>query len=40
MDKGPGGAAQKILAELGLAAESSIIVIDARVDNKPSGSTA
>jgi len=32
--------AQKILAELGLASESSIVVIDARADNKPSGSTA
>lgn len=34
------GRAQKILAELGLASESSIVVIDARADNKPSGSTA
>jgi hypothetical protein len=29
-----------VLTELGLAAEPSIVVIDARADNKPSGSTA
>jgi len=31
---------QKIIADLGLVAEPSIVVIDARADNKPSGSTA
>lgn len=31
---------QKILADLGLVTEPSIVVIDARADNKPSGSTA